>query len=75
MNNPNEVLVCWNQIKSLVDELELDVQKNATGVLQAGSRVRAGMSQLKKLAVQLRKLSLNQDKVVREARKAKKAAV
>lgn len=58
----NKVLSDWEELKSLVQSLELDVHKNAKGTAAAGVRVRKGLRSLKKLASGLVKLTIETDK-------------
>lgn len=67
-NTDNKVLVKWNELKGMLDELELDVAKNARGVAAAGVRARKGLRGLKVVATELVKLTVELDK----ARKAEK---
>lgn len=53
------ILAKWQEIKSLVEELELDVVKNAKGNASAGVRVRKGLRHMKALLGEQIKLSLN----------------
>lgn len=68
-NTDNAVLAKWNQLKALLDELELDVVKNARGVAAAGVRTRKGLRALKVTATELVKLTVELDK----SRKATRA--
>lgn len=56
------VLAKWNELKSLVEGLEVDVAKNARGVAAAGVRVRKGLRQLASSSKDLVKLTLENDK-------------
>lgn len=56
------VLAKWNEVKSLVEALEVDVAKNARGVAAAGVRVRKGLRQLAGASKELVKLTLESDK-------------
>lgn len=56
------VLNKWNELKSLVEALEVDVAKNARGVAAAGVRVRKGLRDLKNKAGDLVKVTLENDK-------------
>ena len=58
----NNVLEKWNEIKVLVNSLELDVHKNVNGNASAGVRVRRGLRLLKKEAGDLVKLTIAQEK-------------
>ena len=52
----------WEELKKLVESLELDVVKNISGNKSAGVRARKGLRQLKKKASDVVKTSLNSDK-------------
>lgn len=56
------VLDKWNELKSLVEALEVDVAKNARGVAAAGVRVRKGLRQVAASSKELVKLTLESDK-------------
>lgn len=56
------VLAKWNELKSLVEALEVDVAKNARGVAAAGVRVRKGLRQIAASSKELVKLTLESDK-------------
>lgn len=64
----NSVLSKWNDLKSLVESLELDVAKNAKGVAAAGVRTRKGLRQLQSTAKELVKLTLETDKSRKETK-------
>jgi hypothetical protein len=65
MSNP--ITDKWEEIKTLVESIELDVAKNAAGNNSAGIRARKGLRLLKKEAADLVKLTVAEEK----ARKAK----
>ena len=52
----------WNEIKVLIESLELDVHKNAGGNNSAGVRARRGLRLLKKEAAELVKLTIEEEK-------------
>jgi len=52
----------WNEIKVLVESLELDVQKNAGGNASAGVRARRGLRLLKTRAAEMIRESVSVDK-------------
>ena len=54
----NNVLNKWTELKTLVETIEDDVQKNATGNKAAGTRARKGLRNLKNTASELVKLTL-----------------
>jgi len=58
----NTIVDSWNNIKVLVESLELDVHKNANGNRSAGVRARRGLRQLKKEAASLVKLTIEEEK-------------
>ena len=58
----NAIVDSWNNIKVLVESLELDVHKNASGNRSAGVRARRGLRQLKKEAASLVKLTIEEEK-------------
>ena len=62
METDNPVLAKWNELKSLVEALELDAHKNAKGVCAAGVRLRKGLRQLKSQSAELVKLTVERDK-------------
>ena len=51
----------WQEIKELVDSLDTDVMKNASGNAAAGTRARKGLRNLKKNAADLVKLTLGKE--------------
>jgi len=52
----------WNEIKVLVESLELDVHKNASGNASAGVRARRGLRALKAAAAELVKTTIEEEK-------------
>lgn len=52
----------WEELKKLVESLELDVVKNISGNKSAGVRARKGLRLLKKKVSDVVKTSLNSDK-------------
>jgi len=52
----------WNEIKVLVESLELDVHKNASGNASAGVRARRGLRALKSAAAELVKATIHEEK-------------
>ena len=57
----NNVSDKWEELKALVDSLEEDVQKNASGNKAAGTRARKGLRALKTAAAELVKLTLGKE--------------
>ena len=62
----DQVLAKWNELKTLVESLEVDVAKNARGTAAAGVRVRKGLRQLAVSSKELVKLTLENDKSKKE---------
>ena len=58
----SSVLEKWNEIKVLVESLDLDVHKNAGGNSSAGVRARKGLRLLKKEAAELVKATIEEEK-------------
>ena len=58
----NNMLDQWSELKVLVESLELDMHKNASGNKSAGVRARKGLRLLKKKSAELVKTSLSTDK-------------
>ena len=56
------ILDKWNEIKILIESLDLDVHKNANGNASAGVRSRKGLRLLKKEAGELVKLTIEEEK-------------
>jgi hypothetical protein len=52
----------WNEIKVLIESLDLDVQKNANGNASAGVRARRGLRLLKTKSSELVKITIESDK-------------
>lgn len=73
MDTDNSVLSKWNELKALVEVLELDLQKNARGVAAAGVRVRKGLRDLKARAADLVKTTVALDKAKKATKAAEKA--
>lgn len=70
----NKVLAKWNEVKTLVESLELDVVKNANGTAAAGTRARKGLRELKATASELVKMTLETDKAKKAAKPKKEKA-
>ncbi len=58
----SKVIEKWEELKVLVESLELDVHKNARGNKSAGTRARKGLRLLKNAAADLVKTSLEEGK-------------
>ena len=57
----NNVLDKWTELKTLVETMEDDVQKNAAGNKAAGTRARKGLRPLKSTVSELVKLTLGKE--------------
>jgi outer membrane murein-binding lipoprotein Lpp len=57
----NNVTNKWEELKALVESLEEDVQKNASGNKAAGTRARKGLRTIKTTAAELVKLTLGKE--------------
>jgi hypothetical protein len=60
MSNP--VIEKWQELKVLIESIDLDVHKNANGNASAGVRARKGLRLLKSNAAELVKLTVERDK-------------
>ena len=58
----SQIVDKWNQIKTLVESLDLDVHKNANGNASAGVRARKGLRSLKNAAAELVKTTITEEK-------------
>jgi len=58
----NNLIGKWEELKILLETLNLDVVKNANGNRSAGVRARRGLREVKKRAADLVKVSLETDK-------------
>ena len=56
------ILEQWNELKTLVESLEVDVAKNAKGNSSAGVRARRGLRLLKAKSAELVKTTIEEDK-------------
>jgi uncharacterized lipoprotein len=52
----------WDELKKLVESLELDMAKNINGNKSAGTRARKGLRLIKQKAAEVVKTSLESDK-------------
>ena len=57
----SNVLNKWNEIKVLIESMEDDINKNASGNKAAGTRARKGLRALKSTAAELVKLTLGKE--------------
>lgn len=58
----SQILNKWNEIKTLVETIDLDVHKNANGNASAGVRARKGLRVLKNAASDLVKTTITEEK-------------
>ena len=62
----SDILDQWNEIKVLIESLDLDVVKNANGNSSAGVRARRGLRLLKTKSADLVKVTIETDKTRKE---------
>lgn len=60
--NDSNILELWAEIKTLVESLDLDVMKNASGNASAGVRARRGLRLLKTKSGELVKTTITAEK-------------
>ena len=58
----SEVLNKWDELRTIVESIELDVRKNVGGNASAGVRARKGLRALKAVAADLVKLTIAAEK-------------
>jgi hypothetical protein len=58
----DSIVSAWSEIKSLVEQIEVDVNKNANGNASAGVRARKGLRTLKLKAAELTKATIEAEK-------------
>ena len=58
----SSILDQWNEIKTLIESLDLDVVKNANGNASAGVRARRGLRLLKTKSAELVKQTISEEK-------------
>ena len=58
----SNILELWAEIKTLVESLDLDVMKNASGNASAGVRARRGLRLLKSKSADLVKTTIEEEK-------------
>ena len=68
----NNIIDKWTEIKTIIESIDLDINKNASGNASAGVRARKGLRLLKKEASELVKATVQADKDRKEADKANK---
>jgi hypothetical protein len=62
----SNILEKWQEIKVMVESIDLDVHKNASGNASAGVRARKGLRALKNSASELVKLTIEEEKSRKE---------
>jgi hypothetical protein len=62
----SNILEKWQEIKVMVESIDLDVHKNASGNASAGVRARKGLRALKNSASELVKLTIEEEKARKE---------
>lgn len=62
----SSILEQWNEIKVLIESLDLDVVKNASGNASAGVRARRGLRLLKSKSADLVKQTISEEKSRKE---------
>ena len=58
----SDIIDKWAEIKTIIESIDLDVNKNASGNASAGVRARKGLRLLKKEAAELVKMTVAADK-------------
>ena len=58
----SNIITKWEEMKVLMESIDNDVSKNATGNASAGVRARKGLRLLKKEAAELVKMTVEADK-------------
>lgn len=62
----SNILDKWAEIKTIIESIDLDINKNAGGNASAGVRARKGLRLLKKEAADLVKITVESDKQRKE---------
>lgn len=62
----SNILEKWQEIKTIVESVDLDVHKNSGGNASAGVRARKGLRALKNAASELVKLTIQEEKSRKE---------
>ncbi len=62
----SNILDKWAEIKTIIESIDLDINKNASGNASAGVRARKGLRLLKKEAADLVKITVESDKQRKE---------
>lgn len=71
----NQVTTQWNELRTLVEALELEAVKSDRGQFAAGVRLRKGLRLMKKQADLMVKFTKDREKVLRGELAAKKTSV
>ena len=58
----SNIITKWEEMKVLMESIDTDVSKNATGNASAGVRARKGLRLLKKEAAELVRMTVEADK-------------
>lgn len=74
MNDSSNIIDLWNDLKRIVNDLEVDVVKNSRGTASAGVRLRKGLRDLKTKAVEITRLTIKVDKINKAERTKKPKA-
>lgn len=64
----SNILDKWAEIKTIIESIDLDINKNAAGNASAGVRARKGLRLLKKEAADLVKITVETDKQRKESK-------
>ena len=64
----SNILDKWAEIKTIIESIDLDINKNASGNASAGVRARKGLRLLKKEAADLVKITVETDKSRKESK-------
>ena len=67
MSNP--VIEKWNELKIIIESIDLDIHKNANGNISAGIRARKGLRLLRQKSTELVKYTVECDKKKKEEKK------
>jgi hypothetical protein len=65
MNN-DAVIKIWTELKEIVDQIDVDVRKNAMGNASAGLRARKGLRTIRNKAAALNKLTIELEKAKKQ---------
>ena len=63
----SDIIEKWTEIKTIMESIDLDVNKNAGGNASAGVRARKGLRLLKKEAAELVKMTVAADKARKQS--------